>query len=134
MPKEITNEDISKIEQLPIDIGSSSKIALRGEAAPLTEEEIDFEIARREQIIREKDLGIQQHKEEHSLRKLYLRCSFVFVVIFVGIVMLVLVLSSCNVLRLSDSVLITLLTTTTANVLGVLFISFKWLFPSIRSK
>ena len=93
--------------------------------AILTPEEQRFEMLRRDQIIREKDAEINRCQDEHKLRKRFLNSVFWFVVGFVAVTLLIVVCSD-----LSDKVLITLLTTTTANVIGILLIAFKWLFPS----
>lgn len=80
---------------------------------------------RRDQIIREKDEEIECCKDEHNLRKRFLNYVFWFVVSFVVLTLAIVVWSD-----LSDKVLMTLLTTTTANIIGILLIAFKWLFPS----
>ena len=91
----------------------------------LTPDERHFEVLRRDQIIRAQEEEIERCKDEHKLRKHFLNLVFWFVVMFVVATLLIVVLS-----ELSDKVLITLLTTTTANVIGILLIAFKWLFPS----
>lgn len=94
-----------------------------------SDSEREFELSRREQIIREKDQLIIEHHEEHELRKRYLERTFKFVswVTFVALAMTF--MKGVGGMNLSDSVLITLLTTTIANVLGCLLIAFNWLFP-----
>lgn len=93
--------------------------------AILTPDEQRFEVCRRDQIIREKDEEIERCKDEHNLRKRFLNYVFWFVVSFVVLTLAIVVWSD-----LSDKVLMTLLTTTTANIIGILLIAFKWLFPS----
>lgn len=95
--------------------------------AALTPEERRFEVQRRDQIIREKDEEIERCRDEHRLRKYFLNCVFWFVVAFVAATLAIVSLSG-----LSDRVLMTLLTTTTANIIGILLIAFKWLFPARR--
>jgi len=88
-----------------------------------------FEARKREQIIRERDQTLSERDDEHELRKIYIRASFVLVV---GVTFMALFLTTANGLNwinLPDSVIITLLTTTTANVIGILLIAFNWLFP-----
>ena len=91
----------------------------------LTPDERRFEVLRRDQIIREKEAEIERCKDEHKLRKRFLGYVFWFVVVFVVLTLAIVVWSSR-----SDKVLITLLTTTTANIIGILLIAFKWLFPT----
>lgn len=88
-----------------------------------------FEIQKRELIIREKDQIIREHHEEHELRKTYIHSTFVFVVAVTFVALFITVSAGNGWLKLSDAVLITLLTTTIAHVLGCLFIAFHWLFP-----
>ena len=95
------------------------------DGAILTPDEQRFEVRRRDQIIREKDEEIERCKDEHKLRKRFLSRVFWFVVAFVAATLAIVVWSG-----LSDKVLITLLTTTTANIIGILLIAFKWLFPT----
>lgn len=95
----------------------------------LTDEEKSFEIKMREQVIREKDDELQRSKDEHGLRKLFLHFVFWFVVGFVIVVLTYLGLCATGVFTLANTVLITLLSTTTVNVVGLLYIAFKWLFP-----
>ncbi len=95
----------------------------------MSEDEQRFEALRKEQIIREKDEELKQAHDIHDLRKTYLRASFWFVGLFAFTAMVVLVLCGCSVLELNTTVLVTLLTTTMANVIGILAIAFKWLFP-----
>ncbi len=47
--------------------------------------------------------------------------------LFIGVFLL---FSGCGVLKVADSVLIALITTTTANVLGLFYIVARWLFPN----
>ena len=102
----------------------------------MSEDEKLFEARKREQLIREKDLIINQAEEElqqlrsvHSLRARYLAISFLFVAAFSAASMAVVVQCGAGCLTLDSSVLIAILTTTMANVIGVLCIAFKWLFP-----
>ena len=103
-----------------------------GDVVPiLTPDEQEYEIHRREQEIRAKEEELKRCQEEHSLRKLFLHFLFWFVVAFV-LITLVIVAGNARWFHLHDSVLITLLTTTTCNVIGCLVIAFKWLFPVRR--
>jgi hypothetical protein len=94
--------------------------------------EKDFYLVRRWQRTLEKNHEISRNQDEHELRKKYLLYVFLFVVIFVVLVLVLVSIAGCKCIPfyLSDAVLITLLTTTTANVIGILFIAFNWLFPS----
>lgn len=92
--------------------------------AVLDDDEKKFEAQKREQLIRELKQNLDEQHEEHELRKLFLHLVYWFVVAFVFSTLLIVTFK-----KLDNSVLITLLTTTTANVIGILLIAFKWLFP-----
>lgn len=97
--------------------------------AVLDQSEQLFEARKREQIIREKDQILDERGDEHSLRKTYIQASFVLVVGVTFTALFLTVAAGMKWLELSDTVIITLLTTTTANVIGILLIAFNWLFP-----
>lgn len=116
------NDDFENVQPINrIDSYSSSNV--------LTLKEHAYELQAREQIIKEKDEAIRQHKEEHELRKLFLHLVFWFVVIFVIVIMTCLVLCTTGIFHLTEKVQMTLLGTTTIDIVGLLYIAFKWLFP-----
>lgn len=69
-------------------------------------------------------------KEIHNFRKWGIICSGSFVLLFVASILRIVVFAGLGVLQLSDSVLVALISSTTANVVGILYIAFKWLFPA----
>lgn len=74
----------------------------------------------------------RNHKEMTlRMRREYLNRAFNFIKVFVFFVLAITILSRC-LLDLSDAIVIALLTTTTANVLGILVIAFLWLFDNPR--
>lgn len=79
-------------------------------------------------FIREKQ-KLQQKEEKHCLAvKTYKK---LFWAICLYILLILLVLSgNKSYFMLADSVLITLLSTTTANILGVFYIASKWLYET----
>ena len=92
-------------------------------------DELHFEVMKRDQLIREKDQALQERSDEHDLRKKYIRATFVFVCGVTFVSLFLTTAAGMGWIALSDTVLVTLLTTTIANVLGCLFIAFHWLFP-----
>ena len=69
-------------------------------------------------------------------REKYANRIFILICIFLGFSLLIVILSGITIcpcglkyLNLSDAVLITILTTTTANVLGLMIIVINYLFP-----
>lgn len=95
----------------------------------LLESEKSFEVERREQIIREQKQTLDERHEEHELRKRFIGNTFTLVVAVIFLSFFVTVCVGIGWLSLSDGVIITMLTTTTANVIGILLIAFNWLFP-----
>ncbi len=86
----------------------------------------------REQILNdhlEADLDIKVKKFE--LASKYYPQICLSIIIYLAIILLIVVLSSLlPSFDIKDTVLITLLSTTTANIIGVLYIASRWLFPS----
>jgi len=115
-----------------LNLASSGEVAREEDAArrSLDADELDFGLQKREQEIRELRQSLDERHEEHELRKKFLHMVYFFVVSVVCCALLLTVFCAAGVLHLSDAVLITVLTTTIANVIGCLLIAFKWLFPS----
>lgn len=89
---------------------------------------------------REKDADIQ--KKEYALfveqvmleeRKKYASRLFWLSVVWLIFIGVYLALAGFGVLKTADSVLIALISTTTANVLGLFYIVARWLFPNKAS-
>ena len=103
----------------------------------LSEEERDAEIASKEQVarfnLRARNQTLRQLKEEHELRKRFMPFVYWLVVSVIGSTILLLLLSgivnACGNTFLSDKVLITLLTATVADILGIFYIAIRWLYP-----
>lgn len=78
-----------------------------------------------------KALEIENKAQDISMRRKYAEQIFTFVSLYMFGVFFILFLSgSPSSFRMSDSVLMTLLGTTTANVIGILVIVAKYLFPN----
>lgn len=73
--------------------------------------------------------GLRQNEDEHLWRKLYLQKSFYLVGTVLYLTTFIVVLVGVGVIDLSDAVLITMLGTTVAHVVGILAIAFHWLYP-----
>lgn len=103
----------------------------------LSEEERDAEIASKEQVarfnLRARNQTLRQLKEEHELRKRFMPFVYWLVVGVIGSTILLLLLAgivnACGKSFLSDKVLITLLTATVADILGIFYIAIRWLYP-----
>ena len=114
----------------------------------LQEAEIDIETPDIERLLRAEELKREQidtdlkrevlenSKQDRNARKNYALMIFGFLVCFMTSVMVVVFLSGNENknFELDESVLIALLTTSTANVIGVFVFVVKYLFPSTKEK
>lgn len=76
------------------------------------------------------DRHAQQHRDdEHIWRKQYLQKSFCFVSCILYITFFIVLMVGVGLIDLSDKVLIAILTTTVAHVVGILVVAFHWLYP-----
>ncbi len=122
------NELIGSLELQP-----TSKAIREKDIVSLTEDEVKAELDRKENAQRNFNKWfrafLKQRDEEHELRKLYLYKTFKFVSYVTMVALAMTFMKGVGGMNLSDSVVITLLTTTIANVIGCLLIAFHWLFP-----
>lgn len=103
----------------------------------LRDDERNAEIASKEKVVRfyEKLLSqeLKQRREEHELRKRFMPRVFWLVVgVLASTVGLLIAAGWVNARGgrfLSDKVLITLLTATVADIIGILIIALQWLYP-----
>lgn len=103
----------------------------------LPDDERDAEIVSKERVARFNDRlqrqMLKQARDEHEMRKRFMPYVFGLVVGVLGASFLLLLISgictACGLVFLSDKVLITLLTATVADVLGILYIAMRWLYP-----
>ena len=97
---------------------------LPGQSAPdLTIEYLRTQIAKQKEEIE----GLRQDREQ---RKVFSYVIFGFMCIYMLASLIIVILSGCKVLVLSDWVLITLLGTALANVIGIFNFVAKYLFHS----
>lgn len=76
----------------------------------------------------EKTFKLKKQKDEHEWRAIYLGRSFYLVGFVIYNAFLFLLFSAVGLFNVSDSVMIALLTTAAANVIGILAVAFKWLY------
>lgn len=76
----------------------------------------------------------EERKELHDIRKKYMILVFECTKNYIVLVLIILFLYGVNFLKFDSSVIITFLTTTTLNVLGIAIIVAKWLFPELKIK
>lgn len=78
--------------------------------------------------LEEREETLRGHKQDREQRKAFSARIFVFMCAYMAVSLVLVALCGCKVLTLSDSILITLLTTSLANVIGVFNFVAKYLF------
>lgn len=73
-------------------------------------------------------LTLVQLREEHLLRKHYLRLSFYLVGFVISVSLTIVVMCGAGILKLTPPVQIAMLTTMVANVIGILITAMVWLY------
>lgn len=96
-------------------------------------DDLDIESARKESDAlknkaREEDIVNQ--KQNRELRKKYAGKLFWMICVWLTLIIGILVFQGVRIIHLSNSVLITLITTTTANVAAFFLVVTKYLFPN----
>ena len=90
----------------------------------------DVQIEYQRTVIEKLKEEIQGLKQDREQRKVFSYSIFGFMCVYMTIAMVIVFLSGLGVMSLSDNVLITLLTTTLADVIGVFIFVAKYLFHS----
>lgn len=113
-----------------------------GESATLIDEEDVDKLRGREEVDALKVANklkweeLKCREQDRGQRKRYANCIFVFLCVYMILVFVVLILCGCCDIRfsLNDSVIIALITTTTANIIGIFVFVVKYLFKSSEDK
>lgn len=71
---------------------------------------------------------IEDSRQDRSQRKIFSYCIFGFMCLYMGVALSIVFMCGLGSMALSDATLITLLTTTLANVIGVFNFVAKYLF------
>lgn len=71
---------------------------------------------------------LEGRKQDRKQRGTFSICIFIFVAIYMMVALVILALTGADVFELSDTVLVALLTTTTADVIGIFILVAKYLF------
>jgi len=118
MDRKVDCGDFPDLENIaPIDIEK---------AEDLTMHDIDKELCKVELDNRREELeGKKQDRKQRGKFSIWI---FAFMGVYMAAVVTVLILSGAGVLNLDDSVLIAMMTTTTADVIGVFIVVAKYLF------
>ena len=119
------DDDIQKIAQVELQTAPRDNDASLAERNALDLDRIKLEL----ENIRQTQVAT---KEIHEIRKTYVQNLFVLIVCWLLLTAFVLTLAGFHDsgFTLSDKVLIALITSTTANVLGLFYVVAKWLYPA----
>lgn len=97
-------------------------------------EEAKSEIQSKEMLLRIQNAYLKQIKEEHNLRKKFVPYVYWLVVGLLASTLLILItngiLCACGKQFLSDGILMALMGSTLADIIGILYIAIRWLFVS----
>ena len=90
--------------------------------------EAEFESSEEESSLGQED--IEDRRQDRSERKKYANQTFVFVSIFTGLMMMIIVFTGFSFwgFKLSDSILITLITSSLTTVIGIFILVVQYLF------
>lgn len=92
----------------------------------------DLERQDKQLDLRLKETQVKSQEQDREQRGKFAKMIFWVVVGYLAVVLLIVILGGAKVLFTTDTVLITLLGTTTANVISLLVIVAKYLFHSIE--
>lgn len=88
-------------------------------SSTLTIQDVELELKKEE---------LESRRQDRRQRGRFSVWIFGFMGVYMIFILVVLILSGCHVLRINDAVLISLLSTTTADVIGIFIIVAKYLF------
>lgn len=103
-----------------IDLDTIFSSSLSSESSStLTTDDVELELKKEE---------LESRRQDRRQRGRFSVWIFGFMGIYMLFILGILILAGCNVLIINDTVLISLLTTTTADVIGIFIIVAKYLF------
>ena len=115
----------SLVERLASDRGLPDEVAIKSEYSLM---DSDLDKAFKTKELEEKDEFLKDHRQDREQRKVFSFRIFWFMCAYMVLSLVIVFCCGLERMRLSDSVLITLLTTTLANVIGVFNFVAKYLF------
>lgn len=104
-------------------LSESEDLRIKMEGTPT---ELVMEIQRKK--IERQSEEIENIKQDRSQRKIFSYCIFAFMCLYMAASLTIVFMCGLEVMSLKESILITLLTTTLANVIGVFNFVAKYLF------
>jgi hypothetical protein len=99
--------------------GSAKAVPFLDTETDYVDRELDREIKR---------AHIKTLQDNNDQRRRYAVNTFLLTCCWIAVVIIIVILNGCGVLHLSDTVLVTLVTTTTASVFGFFLLVMKYLF------
>ncbi|MCM1452433.1 MAG: hypothetical protein NC102_09245 [Clostridium sp.] len=115
----------SLVERLASDRGLPDEVAIKSESVLI---DSDLDKAFKAKELEEKDESIKGHKQDREQRKVFSFRIFWFMCAYMVLSLVIVFCCGFGCMQLSESVLIALLTTTLANVIGVFNFVAKYLF------
>lgn len=113
---------MSEINNINLDTLFRSSISSEASSI-LTTEDVELELKKEE---------LEGKRQDRKQRGQFSIWIFGFMGVYMLSILTVLILAGCKTLVLSDTVIISLLTTTTADVIGVFIIVAKYLFHKVE--
>ncbi|MCL9804967.1 hypothetical protein NAT51_05525 [Flavobacterium amniphilum] len=114
------------VKSLPDVKASAEEVSYANKSDQRSETKDELKNAQIKKLLSENE----RYREDTSLRKALATAFTMIITFWLLAVLLILIGNHCNHFNLSDNVLITLLVTTTANVIGMMLIILRNLFPS----
>ena len=114
------------IKGLSSEHESAPKEGAASDVDTMPEIAVDFQRKKIERLNEE----IADLKQDRAQRKIFSYCIFGFMCLYTVASLVVVFMCGCEVMKLDNSILITLLTTTLANIIGVFNFVAKYLFHS----
>lgn len=129
-----TELDERKEQSEPVSLTASELIELLSETESTSHQKADQEIETLKIKNKRLDYELEQLKTLDTTRGKYVGRLFWLIVGWLVFVLLFVALTAIFIFKLSDSVLIAFITSTTVSVLGLFVIVARWLFPSAINK
>jgi undecaprenyl pyrophosphate phosphatase UppP len=118
MVKSVGNPDLNQLGQ---QIQNSPDTKTYQDELSYVKDQVELDIRR---------AYLETLQDNNRQRKRYAKNTFVLTCIWISVVLVIIGLCGFNIMKLSDTVLVTLISTTTANVFGFFFLVMKYLFKS----
>lgn len=124
-----------------IDAASSTEkvnLEILPESDALRFDERKHSLRLKELEVQEREILVTSKENDVEARKKYATCTFILVCSWLGLILLIVCVAGVQswcpfVISFSDTVIVTLITTTTANILAYFTFVLRYLFPPLQS-